>query len=205
MKKTCILSFVVLILVTSGFILQKRLDKVSSTSNTFTTEKPSYEQDIYVKNQELIDEIHQDLELAETQLEELEQSYTEIEDTIKEGRAYKTYVMEVTAYDLSYASCGKYPDHPEYGVTASGKKIGEDIFEEDGIIASPPEFPFGTKMEVPFWGTGTVWDRGGAIKWNEEEQIYHLDIFISDGDLARAWGRRRLEVKVFIEGEKEVD
>ena len=27
----------------------------------------------------------------------------------------------------------KTPNHPEYAVTASGKKIGVDIFEEDGL------------------------------------------------------------------------
>lgn len=30
-----------------------------------------------------------------------------------------------TTYDLSYESCGKYPSHPTYGITFSGKKSGE--------------------------------------------------------------------------------
>ena len=118
-----------------------------------------------------------------------------------ESRRYKEYEMEVTAYDLSYESCGKHPNHPEYAVTASGKKIGVDIFEEDGIIASPENFPFGTKMEVAGWGTGTVWDRGGAIKYDEKTGRYRLDIFISDRAKALEWGRKIVKVKVFQDEE----
>ena len=69
------------------------------------------------------------------------------EESKEESKRYKEYEMEVTAYDLSYESCGKHPNHPAYGVTASGKKIGVDIFEEDGIIAAPKDFPFGTKWK----------------------------------------------------------
>lgn len=119
----------------------------------------------------------------------------------EESKRYKEYEMEVTAYDLSYESCGKHPNHPEYGVTASGKKIGVDIFEEDGIIASPKDFPFGTKMEVEGWGTGTVWDRGGAIKYDEKTGRYRLDIFISDRAKALEWGRRIVKVKVYQDEE----
>lgn len=118
-----------------------------------------------------------------------------------ESKRYKEYEMEVTAYDLSYESCGKHPNHPEYAVTASGKKIGVDIFEEDGIIASPENFPFGTKMEVEGWGTGTVWDRGGAIKYDEKTGRYRLDIFISDRAKALEWGRKIVKVKVFQDEE----
>lgn len=118
-----------------------------------------------------------------------------------ESKRYKEYEMEVTAYDLSYESCGKHPNHPEYAVTASGKKIGVDIFEEDGIIASPKDFPFGTKMEVEGWGTGTVWDRGGAIKYDEKTGRYRLDIFFSDRAKALDWGRKIVKVKVFQDEE----
>jgi len=118
-----------------------------------------------------------------------------------ESKRYKEYEMEVTAYDLSYESCGKHPNHPEYAVTASGKKIGVDIFEEDGIIASSKDFPFGTKMEVEGWGTGTVWDRGGAIKYDEKTGRYRLDIFISDRAKALEWGRKIVKVKVFQDEE----
>ena len=119
----------------------------------------------------------------------------------EESKRYKEYEMEVTAYDLSYESCGKHSNHPEYAVTASGKKIGVDIFEEDGIIASPENFPFGTKMEVEGWGTGTVWDRGGAIKYDEKTGRYRLDIFISDRAKALEWGRKIVKVKVFQDEE----
>lgn len=117
----------------------------------------------------------------------------------EEEQEYTEYQMIVTAYTLDPSCTGKDTDHPAYGITASGKKIGEDIFEEDGIIASPKDFEFGTVMEVEGWGTGTVWDRGGAIVWNEERQMYHLDIFINDMEKALEWGRKVVTVKVFKE------
>jgi 3D (Asp-Asp-Asp) domain-containing protein len=135
-------------------------------------------------------------------LPNIEKVEQELASRGNDRKNYKEYVMEVTAYDLSYASCGKYPDHPAYAVTASGKKIGTDIFEEEGIIAAPKNFPFGTKIEIEGWGTGTVWDRGGAIKYYEETGMYRLDIFIADSQKAKEWGKRILKVKVFDEGEK---
>jgi 3D (Asp-Asp-Asp) domain-containing protein len=128
--------------------------------------------------------------------EELEQTRLPARGGFR-SRKYKTYTMEVTAYDLSYASCQKYPDDPEYAITASGKRIGKDIFEDWGIIAAPTSFPFGTTMEIEGWGVGTVYDRGGAIRLREESGLYRLDIFFSDSKKANAWGKRVLKVKVY--------
>ena len=53
----------------------------------------------------------------------------------------KRRTMEVTAYELSYQSCQKHPDHPLYGITASGKYA-----EAWNTIAAGPELPFGAKV-----------------------------------------------------------
>ncbi|MBI2638673.1 peptidoglycan-binding protein [Candidatus Peregrinibacteria bacterium] len=78
---------------------------------------------------------------------------------------------------------------------------GEGVHSADGTLvypgmaASSREYPFGTKMEIPGFGTVAIHDRGGAIKGNR------LDIWMGEGEegLRRAlwWGMRTLEVKVY--------
>ena len=120
-----------------------------------------------------------------------------LENHFKVEKLYKEYQMIVTAYSLDFYSCGKLPSHPLYAVTASTKKINRDIFESDGIIAAPVEFPFGTIMEVEGWGTGTVYDRGAAIKWEEKKGMYHIDLYFESQKEALEWGVKVLNVKVY--------
>lgn len=108
---------------------------------------------------------------------------------------FETY--EITAYTLRYEECGKHPDHPLYGVTASGKKATRGV-----TIAASKEIPFGTKVYIPFFdglegwenqGIFVVQDRGGAIKNSR------IDVFFGDGASevvkeALQFGRRELEV-----------
>lgn len=105
-------------------------------------------------------------------------------------------MMEVTAYDLSYQSCGKYPDHPLYGITASGAYVKEWY-----TVAAGKSIPFGTKIYIPYFadkpngGIFTVQDRGGGIG---DDQI---DVYMADYDDCMEFGRRELEV--YILGEEE--
>ena len=99
--------------------------------------------------------------------------------------------MVATAYDLSYESCGKYPDHPEYGITASGTKA------QPGTVAVDPDvIPLGTKLYIastdgsPDYGFATALDTGSAIKG------YRVDLFMEDKADAINFGVR--QVKVYI-------
>lgn len=103
----------------------------------------------------------------------------------------KPVTMRVTAYDLSYASCKKKPDHPEYGITASGNRV-----QEWYTIAAGPEIPFGTKIFIPFFqdkpnqGIFVVHDRGSAIKEG------CLDVYMKSNKECMEFGLRELEVYV---------
>ena len=99
--------------------------------------------------------------------------------------------MVATAYDLSYESCGKYPDDPYYGITASGTKA------QPGTVAVDPSvIPLGTKLYIastdgsPDYGYATALDTGGAIKGNR------VDLFMEDNTDALNFGIR--QVKVYI-------
>ncbi len=76
--------------------------------------------------------------------------------------------------------------------TASGTKVAL------GTVAAPPEYPFGTIVDIGGFGIGEVRDRGGAIKNNR------FDIWVGKGDegLARAanWGKRTTSCTVYLPG-----
>ncbi|MBR6524104.1 MAG: G5 domain-containing protein [Clostridia bacterium] len=96
-----------------------------------------------------------------------------------------------SAYDLSYASCGKNPGDRGYGITASGMQA------QRGVIAVDPKvIPLGTKVYVesmdsyPDYGYAIAGDTGGAIKGNR------VDLFMDSHSEAISFGRR--QVKVYI-------
>lgn len=100
-------------------------------------------------------------------------------------------IFEVTAYTLREEECGKSPDDPYYGITASGKKV-----KAWHTVAAPKDIPFGTKIYIPYFkdkpnkGIFVVEDRGGAIKGNR------LDVYMESLSEALEFGRRKLEVYI---------
>ena len=96
---------------------------------------------------------------------------------------------EVTAYCPCEKCCGRFAD----GLTASGKPaVGL-------IVAAPPEYPFGTVMDIPGYGVATVEDRGGVIKGNKLDVFFGFDPNSSctPHEKALQWGRKILNVKVY--------
>src|SRR5690606_7527698 len=76
-------------------------------------------------------------------------------------RFVRALKMTATAYDATYESCGKHPDHPYYGITYSGLKV------RPGIVAVDPKvIPLGTYLYVEGYGEALAADIGGAIKGN---------------------------------------
>lgn len=105
---------------------------------------------------------------------------------------YKNVIDVVaTAYDLSFASCGKYPGDPAYGITASGMRA------RVGVIAVDPRIiPLGTKLYITApdgswtYGEAIAGDTGGAIKG------YRVDLFYNTYSECIQFGRR--SAKVYI-------
>ena len=105
-------------------------------------------------------------------------SFSSIEPS---GAIYKQ--MEVTAYCPCEICCGEFTDE----ITASGVDVN-DFYGL--LIAAPPEYSFGTVMDIPGYGIATVQDRGGAIQGNR------LDVYFSTHQEALNWGRQKLKVKI---------
>lgn len=114
-------------------------------------------------------------------------------------RYKEVIIMEATAYDLSYESCGKYPDHPEYGITYTGTRA------KPGVVAVDPRVvPLKSKLYVESldstmdYGFSSAEDTGSAIKGNK------IDLFIGAKKDALRYGRRKVRVYV-LDDEVPVD
>lgn len=106
-------------------------------------------------------------------------------------RYKKVLIMSATAYDLTVESCGKTPDHPQYGITRSGTRA------RPGVVAVDPRvISLGTKLYVESldgwadYGFASAEDTGGAIKGKK------IDLFMEDPKKVYRFGRRN--VKVYI-------
>ena len=69
------------------------------------------------------------------------------------------------------------------GVTARGT-----VARLGTVAADPKVFPFGTRLQIPGYGTGIVEDVGGAITGR------HIDVWMPSHATALRWGRRKLKV-----------
>ena len=92
------------------------------------------------------------------------------------------FILNASAYTAAADECGK-----SNGITASGVKV-----MENRTLACPPQFPFGTKIQIDGMGTFVCEDRGGAIKGN------HVDIYMETKAQAFAFGRRNLMAEVVL-------
>lgn len=73
-----------------------------------------------------------------------------------------------------------------------------------GMVAAPPSYTFGTKVQVPGLGVLEVHDRGGAIQLLEGGKIHRIDVWAGYGEegLARAlsFGVKRVRGVVYPPG-----
>ena len=109
----------------------------------------------------------------------------------QELRYKQVLTVSATAYDLSFASCGKNPGDRGYGITASG------MYAQRGCVAVDPRvIPLGTRLyiEAPdgswTYGNAIAADTGGAIKGNK------IDLFMDTHSECINFGRRSAVVYV---------
>lgn len=119
----------------------------------------------------------------EKALEEYEKAAEKIEEL--EARDY-VGEFKVTWYTAGVESTGKTPEHPEYGITASGTTVtsGRTIASDWSVL--PP----GTRVYIEGIGERVVEDSGSGVKGN------HVDVYIPSLD--EAYKRGVSYAKVYI-------
>lgn len=83
----------------------------------------------------------------------------------------KAIVSTLTAYTDGYASTGKYPGDPGYGITSTGQKAIQGIT----VAVDPNVIPYGTPVFIPGVGIRLADDTGGAIIGSRIDVFYNSD------------------------------
>ncbi len=105
--------------------------------------------------------------------------------------------------------CCYFRGNYEEEIAFNGKGIagadGTGVYP--GMIAGPATYAFGTVIDLPGIGVGTVHDRGGRIiEWGDD--IHRIDLWMGYGEpgLARAmaWGVRKVKGTVYPVGSTNV-
>ena len=100
----------------------------------------------------------------------------------------RTFLAEATAYTLDFASTGRHPDHPQFGMTASG------MMAQVGVVAVDTNvIPFHTRLYIEGYGFAVAGDRGGAIRG------YKVDLFFDTREETLEFGRRHINVWILDE------
>lgn len=99
---------------------------------------------------------------------------------------------EYTWYGRPVYSGGKSKGkRKQVGITSSGSRA------KKGTLAGDlSKYPYGTVVEIPGYGFGRVEDIGGAIKGD------HFDAWFRTHDSALDWGKKKLEVKIWLPKKK---
>ena len=126
-----------------------------------------------------------DKELPETPQNDPESSFVEERPNTQDEEENNEWdgVALFTAYNSTVAQCGKSDE-----ITASGSPA-----KINHTIACPPDYEFGTKIEIDGVGVRVCEDRGGAIKGE------HFDIFFGDESTlaeAYAWGEQYRQYRI---------
>lgn len=98
--------------------------------------------------------------------------------------------MKATAYTADYASTGKSPGDPAFGITASGTVAKRNNDSYSSVAVDPRIIPLGTKLYIEGYGYAIAEDTGGAIKGNR------LDLFFNSNSEVDNWGVRWVNVYI---------
>ncbi len=102
-------------------------------------------------------------------------------------------VCTLTAYTDGYASTGKVPGQPGYGITSTGQVAMQGLT----VAVDPGVIPYGTPLLIPGVGVRVAEDTGGAIVGD------HIDVFYNSDQTALNFGVKR-GVLVYILPKKDV-
>lgn len=99
----------------------------------------------------------------------------------------QTYQCILTAYGPGFASTGKHPGDPGYGITASG----HIAVPQHTVAVDPRLIPLGSLLYIDGIGYRVAEDVGGAIRGQ------HIDLYFPNDNEAVKFGVKN-HVKVFV-------
>jgi len=115
-----------------------------------------------------------------------------MEEIEREPELESLGVFTVTAYCACHECCGKTPDDPRYGITATGTRATQGRT----IAVDPSVISYGTTVYfegIDGFGGYVAEDCGGAIKGKD------IDLYFESHAETDIWGVRELEVFAYSE------
>lgn len=110
----------------------------------------------------------------------------EIEEVQEEYEIVTAIVTAYAPFDNKSGMC----NDGDPNKTATGTKP-----QHGTLAADPKRLPYGTKIDIPNYGTGIVEDTGGLLR--ADKNNIRIDIFVDTYEEAKAWGKQELEVKIY--------
>jgi len=152
--------------------LQEQIDAQDKTIATLKHQLAERDKEI-VETDKALDELFKQLDAL---FKTIDDSIIITDSKVSRGST-ESLRMRATAYDLSVESCGKKPDHLEYGITRTGTKatVGRTIAVDPNVI------PLGSRVYVKFPlkyshldGVYLAEDTGRLVKGNM------IDVFLGE-------------------------
>ncbi|HAV11638.1 MAG TPA: hypothetical protein DCX32_03815 [Candidatus Moranbacteria bacterium] len=151
---------------------------INTNTNTKTEVSKEFAQQVQIENKE---ELKVEEEIVVKTEEEIKNDAILAKWKVKQEAKWNNlpqekFTINASAYTAAADECGW-----NTGITSSGIKV-----QEKRTLACPPEYPFGTIVEIEGMGQYRCEDRGGAIKGN------HFDIYMVTKTEAFGFGRKNI-------------
>ena len=185
----------------NGYMYSQGMKATEQATNVVRSVNEEHEKNIeaFQSAENHINNLNSEVEELQKENENLRQEVARLRE-VSRGSS-RGMSVEVTAYTLSEASCGKGAGHPAYGKTATGVNLAGHTLESARAIAVDPRIiPLGSKVRLHFSdadmqkynGIYTAVDTGGAISGNR------IDLFAGEGaeNLAMHIGRRIAKLEI---------
>lgn len=103
------------------------------------------------------------------------------------------WYREETALVTAYCPCARCCGSQSPGITSTGKSAWTP-----GLAADPIYLEYGTRVNIPGYGTSTIDDTGIAMRrhWRRDG-LLHIDVRMTYHYEAQRWGQQYLRVKIY--------
>lgn len=141
--------------------------------------------------EEKIEEVHTEpaIYITEAANDRIEEPDERIEEPVEEVKLNQFETAKITAYCICKKCCGKDPDHPAYGITASGREAVPYV----SVAVDRKLIPLGSTVYIDY-GDGVVHefradDVGGGVKGEHIDVCYpdHQSALVHGVKTARVW------------------
>lgn len=171
--------------------LDEKYQNVRSKNEKLLEEKHELEQKVE-KLTKHIEESQVEIDKLRKENDELKSTNSELEDKLENILGGEWETFRLTYYDNYEQSTGKTPDHPYFGITASGRPTEKGVT----IAVDPNVVPLGSWVLIK-WPDGKIEkrradDTGGLIKGKR------IDYYVPK--VTSSMGVDYVEVKILDEG-----